>query len=103
MKENYVFCETERNKAELQQYREESDSVLSFVKECCLLGVEYEVGSTDIFNCYKTYCEECGLKPFSQKVFVSQIIASNPQITRSVDKVGKKRTLAGIKLGEILD
>lgn len=103
MRENYVFCETERNKAELQQYREESDSVLSFVKECCLLGTEYEVGSTDIFNCYKTYCEECGLKPFSQKVFVSQIIASNPQITRSVDKVGKKRTLAGIKLGEILD
>ena len=103
MQENYVFCETERNRAELQQYREESDSVLSFVKECCLLGAEYEVGSTDIFNCYKTYCEECGLKPFSQKVFVSQIIASNPQITRSVDKVGKKRTLAGIKLGEILD
>ncbi len=103
MKENYVFCETEINKAELQQYREESDSVLSFVKENCLLGAGYEVGSTDLFNCYKAYCEECGLKPFSQKVFVSQIIASNPQITRSVDKVGRKRTLSGIKLGEILD
>lgn len=103
MKENYVFCETELNKTELQQYREESDSVLSFVKECCLVDPAYEVGSTEIFNCYKAYCEECGLKPFSQKVFVSQIIASNPQITRSVDKVGRKRTLSGIKLGEILD
>ena len=103
MKENYIFCETELNKAELQQYREESDSVLSFMKECCEVGPAYEVGSTELFNCYKAYCEECGLKPFSQKMFVSQIIASNPQITRSIDNVGKKRTLLGIKLGEILD
>jgi putative DNA primase/helicase len=103
MKNHYVFSETDVNRDELQQYREESDSVLSFMKECCEIGENNEVGSTDIFNCYKAYCEECGLKPFSQKMFVSQIIASNPQITRSVDKLGKKRTLSGIKLGEILD
>ena len=103
MKENYIFCETELNKAELQQYREESDSVLSFMKECCEVDPTFEVGSTELFNCYKAYCEECGLKPFSQKMFVSQIIATNPQITRSIDNVGKKRTLSGIKRGEILD
>lgn len=103
MKDHYIFAETDINKAELQQYREESDSVLSFVKECCLIAPEYEVGSTDLFNCYKAYCEEAGLKPFLQKMFVSQIIVSNPQITRSIDNVGKKRTLSGIKLGEILD
>lgn len=103
MKDHYIFSETDINKAELQQYREESDSVLSFLKECCEIAPAYEVGSTELFNCYKAYCEECGLKPFSQKMFVSQIIASNPQITRSIDNVGKKRTLSGIKLGEILD
>lgn len=103
MKDHYVFSETDINKAELQQYREESDSVLSFMKECCEIAPANEVGSTELFNCYKAYCEECGLKPFSQKMFVSQIIASNPQITRSIDNVGKKRTLSGIKLGEILD
>ncbi len=103
MRDNYIFSETDINKAELQQYREESDSVLSFVKECCELDPSYAVGSTELFNCYKTYCEECGLKPFSQKMFVAQIIASNPQITRGVDNVGKKRILSGIKRGEILD
>lgn len=103
MKDHYVFSETDINKAELQQYREESDSVLSFMKECCEVAPAYEVESTELFNCYKAYCEECGLKPFSQKMFVSQIIASNPQITRSIDNVGKKKTLSGIKLGEILD
>ena len=103
MKDHYVFSETDINKAELQQYREESDLVLSFMKECCEVAPAYEVESTELFNCYKAYCEECGLKPFSQKMFVSQIIASNPQITRSIDNVGKKKTLSGIKLGEILD
>ena len=103
MANHYVFSETDINREELQQYREESDSVLSFVKEDCELGDGYEVGSTQLYNAYKAYCEECGLKPFSQKQFVSQIVATNDGITRSVDKVGKKRTLAGIKLGEILD
>ena len=103
MANHYVFSETDINREELQQYREESDSVLSFVKEDCELGADYEVGSTQIYNAYKAYCEECGLKPFSQKQFVSQIIASNDKVSRSVDKVGKKRTLKGIRLGEILD
>ncbi|MCR4629338.1 MAG: DUF5906 domain-containing protein [Clostridium sp.] len=103
MQEHYVFSETEINRAELQQYREESDSVLSFLKECCQFGVEYEVGSTELFQCYKNYCEECGLRPFSQKLFVTQILATNPTITRSVDRLGRKRTLLGLKLGEILD
>lgn len=35
---NYKFSETERNKRELEQYREESDNVLSFVGEYCELG-----------------------------------------------------------------
>ena len=33
MSNHYVFSETQVNADELQQYREESDSVLSFVKE----------------------------------------------------------------------
>ena len=103
MANHYVFSETDINREELQQYREESDSVLSFIKEDCELGDGYEVDSTQLYNAYKAYCEECGLKPFSQKQFVSQIVAANDGITRSVDKVGKKRTLAGIKLGDILD
>ena len=95
MANRYVFSETDINREELQQYREESDSVLSFVKEDCELGDGYEVSSTQFYNAYS---EECGLKPFSQKQFVSQIVAANDGVTRRVDKVGKKRTLAGIEL-----
>lgn len=35
MNNHYVFSDTQVNADELQQYREESDSVLSFVKDYC--------------------------------------------------------------------
>lgn len=100
MKNNYVFSETEKNKAELQQYREDSDSVLSFVREYCQVDAAHEIGSTELFHAYKNYCEECGLKPYSQKMFVSQLTSALPQIERGVDKLGKRRVLIGIKLDE---
>lgn len=102
MHNNYLFSETEVNKAELQQYREESDSVLLFIRESCEVGKEYTVGSTEIFNAYKDYCEECGLKPYSQRMFIQQLTAALPNVTRGVDTLGKRRILSGIQLGEIL-
>lgn len=97
---DYIFSETDKNKKELQQYREDSDSVLSFIRECCVLNKEYSVGSTELFNVYKAYCEECGLKPYSHRMFVQQLINSNDHIERNVDKLGKRRILTGIKLDD---
>ncbi|WP_303670303.1 DUF5906 domain-containing protein [Selenomonas ruminantium] len=104
MGNHYVFSETDKNRAELQQYREESDSVLSFVKEHCVVLPEGEgsVGATELFNAYKGYCEECGLKPYSQKSFVQQMMTSFPHLERKIDRIAKRRVLTGIKLGEIL-
>ena len=58
MNNHYVFSETQVNADELQQYREESDSVLSFVKDYCEMDAGYSAGSTELFNAYKGYCEE---------------------------------------------
>lgn len=102
MTNHYRFSETEANKAELQQYREDSDSVLSFIKECCEIGEDFVCGSTELFNAYKAYCEESGLKPYAQNKFVLQILNACPGTHRSVDKVGRKRILQGLQLGEIL-
>lgn len=103
MGNNYILSETEINKAELQRYREESDSVLSFVNDYCELGAEYTVGSTELFNMYKVYCEECGLKPYSQKSFVQQLLAYYPGLTRGRDTLGRRRVISGIRLGEVLE
>ena len=102
MNNHYVFSETKVNADELQQYREESDSVLSFVKDYCELNPGYSAGSTELFDSYKKYCEECGMKPYSQKNFVQQIIATFPGVTRDIDRIAKRRVLMGIHLGEVL-
>ena len=102
MKNGYKFSETEINKSELEQYREESDSVLSFAKEYCVIDSNASVGSTELFTAYKAYCEECGLKPFSQKAFIQQLIVSDPNLARGVDTLGKKRVINGLRLGEVL-
>jgi len=103
MKNQFQFSETEVNKAELQQYREESDSVLLFIRDCCEVGEEFAVGSTELFNAYKSYCEECGLKPYSQRMFVQQLTTALPDVNRGVDALGKRRILSGIHMGELLD
>lgn len=103
MRNNYILSETDINKAELQRYREESDSVLSFVNEYCERGDGYSVGSTELFNTYKAYCEECGLKPYSQKSFVQQLLAYYPGLTRGIDTLGRRRIITGIRLGEVLE
>ena len=102
MKNQFTFSETDVNRAELQQYREESDSVLLFIRDCCETGEDYVVGSTELFNAYKDYCEECGLKPYSQRMFVQQLTVSLPGVSRGVDALGKRRILTGVHLGEML-
>ena len=102
MTNHYRFSETEANKAELQQYREDSDSVLSFMKDCCEIGVDYSCGSTELFNAYKEYCEESGLRPYSHKKFIQQLLVSCPGAERGIDKTGRRRIIRSVKLGEIL-
>lgn len=103
MANNYRFSETQANLDELQKYREESDSVQSFIHDRCNLDASSSTGSTELFEAYKTYCEECGLKPYSQKTFVQQITAAFPEVTRDIDRIASRRVLNGIKLGEVLD
>lgn len=102
MKNRFKFSETDVNRAELQQYREESDSVLLFIRDCCETDEDYVVGSTELFNAYKDYCDECGLKPYSQRMFVQQLTTALPNVCRGVDTLGKRRILTGVRLGEML-
>ena len=94
---NYKVSVTERNNRELDQYREESDNVLSFVGECCELGEGFDYGSTELYNAYKGFCDDSGVKPYSQKNFVKQLMANFPGLERGVDKLGKRRIITGLR------
>lgn len=104
MNNRYRFSETQANASELQQYREDSDSVLSFIKDCCLVGEEaHACGSTELFNAYKTYCEESGMKPYAQRKFIQQILSSCPGTEKGVDKTGRRRIIRRVKIDDSLD
>ena len=102
MRNNFHFSETAANRTELQQYREDSDSVLSFLRDCCVCDPAASVGSTVLFTAYKNYCEECGMKPYAQNKFVSQLLATSPSISRAVDGVAQKRVVHGVRLADAL-
>lgn len=99
----YRFDETEKNRAELQQYKEDSDSILSFVSECCTVKAGAETGSTRLFDLYKKYCEESGMKPYSQRKFVTGVTEAFPETERSIDKTGKRRTIKNIQITHNLE
>lgn len=100
---NWVFSETERNRAELQQYKEESNSVLSFIHECCVTDSGSEVPTMEMYSQYRSYCEKCGMTPYAQKSFTQEIRNSCPDIVYGKDRLGKRRTWRGIRLEEYLD
>ena len=98
----YRFDETEKNRTELQQYKEDSDSVLSFVSECCEVKKGTETGSTRLFDLYKKYCDESGMKPYSQRKFVSMLTEAFPETERGTDKTGKRRIIRNIAITDNL-
>lgn len=103
MSNGFRFSETESNKRELQKYREDSNSVLAFVRDCCVLDIDAEVGRTEVYQRYRSYCEESGLQPFSQRLFNADIDNNFPGIKRAKDTLGKRKTWRGLKLLTVLD
>ncbi|MCF0237516.1 MAG: hypothetical protein HUK24_02860, partial [Sphaerochaetaceae bacterium] len=72
MSKNWRFSLTETNIQELQNYREENNSVLSFIKECVRQEDNHAVPSAELYQSYKTFCEKGGLTPFSQRSFIHE-------------------------------
>ncbi len=95
---NFIFSETTSNREELQRYREDSDSVLSFLKDCCKADPSASTGSMELFNAYKTYCEESMMKPCALRKFVQQVVECSPGAQKGVDKTGRRRIIRSVKL-----
>ena len=55
-----------------------------------------ETGSTRLFDLYKKYCVESGLKPYSQKKFVGMITEAFPETERGIDKTGRRRVIKNL-------
>jgi putative DNA primase/helicase len=97
---SYEFSETDRTRAELQRYRVESNSALSFVEEYCELAEDGVAVRDDLYSKYKEYCSNAGMKPLSQGNFNKEIESNCQGIKRSRDRLSKRRTWKGISYFE---
>jgi len=70
---DYVFSETDRTKYEVEKYRIDSNSVLSFVENYCEIDNKLFVEIKELYARYKEYCNESGLNPVSQIRFGKEI------------------------------
>ncbi|MCD8014612.1 MAG: phage/plasmid primase, P4 family [Lachnospiraceae bacterium] len=96
----FTFSEVEKNKSELQNYREESSSVLSFVRDCCTLypnGKE-SVYSLELYKAYEKYCSDNGMVACQLKKFVNELASSCKVKKGDKDTSGRRRVLKGIQL-----
>ena len=95
---NFVFPVASINEEELQRYRENSDSVLAFVRDRCIIDPLSSEGSKALYTVYKQYCVDANLRPYSDKKFIATIESSYKTVTRGKDPLGQKRVLRGIRL-----
>lgn len=103
MANGYRFSETETNREELRQYKEDSNSVLSFIRDCCQVSEGAESARTEVYNRYRSYCTDNGLQPYSQRSFNTELEANFPSIKRAKDTVGRRKTWRGLRLLHELD
>ena len=94
--QNYQFSETERTKAEVNRYKVESNSVLSFAEECCELDEKAECLRQELYDAYKLYCEESGLSPMSNRRF-NRELETISGVTAALDTVTRRKTWRGIR------
>ena len=73
----FIFSETDANRLELQSYREDSNSCLSFVKDCCELDSLAEIGVTMLYDKYKIYCQDNGMRPYGKQTFNKELETRN--------------------------
>jgi putative DNA primase/helicase len=96
----YRFSETEATRSEVQRYRIDSNSVLSFVEDCCAITPDAETERGELFNHYREYCRNAGLSPVSQKTFNKDFELAHPGVKRGIDRLGKRRVWKGIRLDD---
>lgn len=103
LKNEFTFSETQSNIEELEKYREESNSVLSFVHEWCETDTAFETASMDLYNKYREYCDVCGLSPYAQKRFSQELENNFTNLKKGKDTLGQRRTWKGIRVRDSVD
>lgn len=92
---NFEFSENELTDGVKKEYKRENNNVISFVEECCEIDSLFSCSRIEIYEAYKEFCGEAGLKALSQIKFNKEL-EGNFNITRS--RSGKLRSWNGVRI-----
>ena len=92
---NFEFSENELTDGVKKEYKRENNNVISFVEECCEIDGLFSCSRIEIYEAYKEFCVEAGLKALSQIKFNKEL-EGNFNITRS--RSGKLRLWNGVRI-----
>lgn len=92
---NFEFSENEITEEIKKDYKRDNNNVISFVEECCELESSFLCNRLKLYEAYKEFCEEAGLKSLSQIKFNKEL-ESNFNINRSRSRV--ERAWEGIRV-----
>lgn len=79
---NFEFSETELTDEIKKEYKRENNNVISFVEECCEIDSSFSCSRIEIYEAYKDFCVEAGLKILSQIKFNKELEV-NFNVTRA--------------------
>lgn len=94
---SYKFSETDRTRAELTRYKTENNSALAFVYEACMLEEGAECFKQDVYDAYKSYCDENNLIAMSNKRFNQELDAMEV-VSDGHEAVSRRYVWRGIRL-----
>ena len=92
---NFEFSENELTDGVKKEYKRENNNVISFVEECCEIDSLFSCSRIEIYEAYKEFCVEAGLKALSQIKFNKEL-EGNFNVTRS--RSGKLRSWNGVRI-----
>lgn len=92
---NFEFSENELTDEVKKEYKRENNNVISFVEECCEIDSLFSCSRIELYESYKEFCVEAGLKALSQIKFNKEL-EGNFNVTRS--RSGKLRSWNGVRI-----
>lgn len=99
IKNNFVFSETTESKELVELYKRESSSVLTFVEDQCVIRPDVQVDRSQLYGEYKTWCQDNGFKPSSQRSFNNEIEANfKGKVWRDLRPINRIKVWRGLAL-----
>ncbi|MCX0370212.1 phage/plasmid primase, P4 family [Clostridium perfringens] len=92
---NFEFSENELTDEVKKEYKRENNNVISFVEECCEIDSLFSCSRIELYESYKEFCGEAGLKALSQIKFNKEL-ECNFNVTRA--RSGKLRLWNGVRI-----